>query len=165
MIRTRKNKSKLLASRYSELVTQFPLRPLHDEVDYENALEVAEELVGKIDLSEDQSDYLDVLSDIIQKYESHYYAVRGHGTPLDILKRMLKEQGMGGSDLGRLLGNRPLGEQQSFAAERGLSKTHIPNPRGAFQGQHGFVHRLTGRRVSRAALRLAPFRQAVISSD
>jgi antitoxin component HigA of HigAB toxin-antitoxin module len=37
---------------------------------------------------------------------------------------MLKEQGMGGSDLGRLLGNRPLGSA-ILRGERQLSKAHI----------------------------------------
>jgi HTH-type transcriptional regulator / antitoxin HigA len=109
---------------YAQLVALFPLRPLHDEVDYDNALEVAEALVGSVNLSEDQADYLDVLTDIIQKYEARRHAVRGRGTPLDALKRMLKEQGLGGSDLGRLLGNRPLGGA-ILRGERQLSKTHI----------------------------------------
>jgi hypothetical protein len=55
---------------YAELVALFPLRPLHDEVDYDNALEVAKTLVGSVDLTDDQADYLDVLTDIIQKYEA-----------------------------------------------------------------------------------------------
>ncbi len=73
MIRTVKHKLKPIPAIYAELVTLFPLRPLHDEVDYDNALEVAEALVGSVDLSVDQADYLDVLTDIIQKYE----AIRG----------------------------------------------------------------------------------------
>ena len=109
MIREVKHKSKLMPVGYAELVAQFPLRPLHDEVDYDNALEVAEALVGLVDVSEDQADYLDVLTDIIQKYEARRHSVNGRGSALNSLKRMLKEHGMGGSDLGRLLGNRPLG--------------------------------------------------------
>ncbi len=124
MIRTIKHKSKPMAARYAELVAQFPLRPLHDEVDYDNALEVAEALVGLTDLTEDQADYLDVLTDIIQKYEGRRHAIGGQSNPLDSLKRMLKEQGLGGSDLGRLLGNRPLGGA-ILRGERGLSKAHI----------------------------------------
>jgi len=124
VIRTVKHKSKPMAADYAELLAQFPLRPLHDEVDYGNALEVAEALVGSVDLNEDQADYLDVLTDIIQKYEARRHAIRGQSTPLDTLKRMLKEQGLGGSDLGRLLGNRPLGGA-ILRGERGLSKTHI----------------------------------------
>ena len=124
MIRTIKHRSKSMPAIYAELVALFPLRPLHDEVDYDNALEMAEALVGSVDLSEDQADYLDVLTDIIQKYEAHRHAVSGRGTPLEALKHMLKEQGLGGSDLGRLLGNRPLGGA-ILRGERQLSKTHI----------------------------------------
>jgi len=124
MIRAIKQKSKSMPGDYAGLVSLFPLRPLHDEVDYGNALEVAEALVGSISLSEDQADYLDVLTDIIQKYEALRHAVVGGGTALDTLKRMLKEQGLGGSDLGRLLGNRPLGGA-ILRGERELSKTHI----------------------------------------
>jgi HTH-type transcriptional regulator/antitoxin HigA len=124
MIRTIKHKSKPMPTIYVELVALFPLRPLHDEVDYDNALEVAQALVGSVNLSKDQADYLDVLTDIIQKYETRRHAVGGRGTPLNTLKRMLKEQGMRGSDLGRLLGNRPLGGA-ILRGERQLSKAHI----------------------------------------
>jgi HTH-type transcriptional regulator / antitoxin HigA len=124
MIHTIKHKSKPMPAIYAELVALFPLRPLHDKVDYDNALEVAEALVGSIDLSEDQADYLDVLADIIQKYESSHYAVGGRDTSLNVLKRMLREQGLSGSDLGRILGNRPLGGA-ILRGERNLSKAHI----------------------------------------
>jgi HTH-type transcriptional regulator/antitoxin HigA len=107
----------------AELVVKFPLRPLHDEVDYDNALEMAEALVDSAGLSEDQADYLNVLTDIIQKYEARRHAING-GTPLDTLKRMLKEQGLTGLDLGRLLGNRSLGGA-ILRGERKLSKAHI----------------------------------------
>jgi HTH-type transcriptional regulator/antitoxin HigA len=117
-------KHKPMPATYAELSALFPLRLLRDEVDYDDALEVAEALVGSVDLTEDQADYLDVLSDIIQKYESRRHAVGGRGTPLDRLKRMLKEQSLSGSDLGRLLGNRPLGGA-ILRGERELSKTHI----------------------------------------
>ena len=75
MIHASKQKSKPIPVDYAGLVSLFPLRPLHDEVDYGNALEVAEALVGAVDLSEDQADYLDVLTDIIQKYEAIRHAV------------------------------------------------------------------------------------------
>jgi HTH-type transcriptional regulator/antitoxin HigA len=124
MIRANKQKSKTTPKAYAELVALFPLRPLHDEVDYDNALEIAEALVGPVDLSADQADYLDVLTDIIQKYESRRHRIGGTSTPLDTLKRMLKEQDLTGSDLGRLLGNRPLGGA-ILRGDRKLSKTHI----------------------------------------
>jgi len=70
MIRTIRSKSKTMPTGYGELVALLPLRPLHEEVDYEKAIDVAKALVGSTDLSNDQSDYLDKLTDIIQKYEA-----------------------------------------------------------------------------------------------
>jgi HTH-type transcriptional regulator/antitoxin HigA len=124
MTRAMKQKHRRLPAGYAGLVALFPLRPLHDEVDYDNALEVAEALVGSVGLSEDQADYLDVLTDIVQKYESRRHAIGGRGTPLETLKRMLTERSLSGSDLGRLLGNRPLGGA-ILRGERKLSKAHI----------------------------------------
>jgi antitoxin component HigA of HigAB toxin-antitoxin module len=123
-MRTIKRKLKLIPSSYAELIARFPLRPLHDEVDYDNALEAADALVGLANLNEDQQDYLDVLTDIIQKYEAGRHPITGGGSPLETLKQMLNEQDMGASDLGRLLGNRPLGSA-ILRGERELSKAHI----------------------------------------
>ena len=124
MIKEKKAKSGRLPVNYAQCVAAFPLRPVHDEVDYDNALEVAESLVGLSDLNDDQADYLDVLTDIIQKYEAQRHFIGGGGAPLDALTRILKEQSMTGSDLGRLLGNRRLG-WAILRGKRQLSKAHI----------------------------------------
>ena len=108
---------------YADLISHFPLRPLHDRHDYDNALEVAESLVGS-DLNDDQADYLDVLTDIIQKYESMNYAITGKRDPIKMLKAMMDERGMNGSDLGRLLGNRQLGSL-ILTGRRELSKANV----------------------------------------
>ena len=109
---------------YRELIEAFPLRPINDEHDYDNALEVADTLVGKTDLNEDQSDYLDVLTDIIQKYETTHHAIQARRDPIKALKSRMDERGMTGSDLGRLLGNRQLGSL-ILTKKRELSKAHI----------------------------------------
>ena len=119
-----KKKWKSATKSYAALIDNFPLRPLHDEVDYDNALEVVETLVGSPELTDDEADYLDVLADIIQKYEAIHHAIRGRAEPLSSLKSMLEERDMSGSDLGRLLGSRALGSA-ILRGERDLSKAHI----------------------------------------
>lgn len=109
---------------YAALMSHFPLRPIRDEVNYDNALEVVESLVGRTDMTDDQTDYLDVLTDIIRKYEGQHHPVNGRTTPLASLKNMLEERGMSASDLGRLLGNRALGSA-ILRGDRELSKSHI----------------------------------------
>jgi HTH-type transcriptional regulator / antitoxin HigA len=124
MIRATRNRRPAAATTYRELMAAFPLRPLHDEVDYDNALEAARQLVGLVDLTEDQADYLDLLTDVIQKYETQHHAIRARVKPLETLRQMLKEKGMNASDLGRLLGHRPLGSA-ILRGERQLSKANI----------------------------------------
>ncbi len=70
MVRSRKQNSKSIPKAYAELVRLFPLQPLRDEVKYDHALWMAGALVGSINLSKDQAAYLDVLTDMIQEYES-----------------------------------------------------------------------------------------------
>ena len=119
-----KQKIKVAPGTYADLVRAFPLRPLHDETDYDNALEVAEALVGLTAMTVDQADYLDVLVDIIQKYEARQHAIGGTVTSVATLEQLLEEREMNASDLGRLLGNRALGGA-ILRGQRQLSKAHV----------------------------------------
>ena len=50
--------------RYFVLVRAFPLRPLRSDEDLGRAIQVVDSLVGKPSLSQDEEDYLRVLSDL-----------------------------------------------------------------------------------------------------
>src|SRR5215218_2709674 len=54
---------------YNALVAMHPPRPLRDLVDERNVEEIIAELAGH-KLSADQEDYLDLLSDLLLKYQS-----------------------------------------------------------------------------------------------
>ena len=109
---------------YAALVRMFPPRPIHDKVDLANATEMVDAMAGH-DLTADQEDYLDVLSDLVQKYEDEHSPVRRpRSTPLERLQYLVEQADMTASDLGRLLGNRGLGSLV-LRGRRQLSKTHI----------------------------------------
>jgi HTH-type transcriptional regulator / antitoxin HigA len=109
---------------YAALVRMFPPRTLHDRADLANATEIVDAMAGH-DLTADQEDYLDVLSDLVQKYEDEHFQIRrSRSTPLERLQYMVEQAGMTASDLGRLLGNRGLGSRV-LRGRRQLSKTHI----------------------------------------
>ncbi len=109
---------------YAGLVALFLPRPLHDAVDLRNATEFVDLMAGH-DLSRDQEDYLDLLSDLVDKYESlHTPLARKRLTPVDALRFLIEENGLSASDLGRLLGDRALGPKV-LSGERELSKEHI----------------------------------------
>jgi HTH-type transcriptional regulator / antitoxin HigA len=112
---------------YLELVKRFPLVPLRSEAQYRTAARVLDELlrIDQTKLTPGQSDYLIVLTDLIERYETeHHHIELSQLSGLDSLRFLLAENQMCGSDLGRLLGNRQLGAA-ILRGERELSKEHI----------------------------------------
>ena len=109
---------------YAELVVLCMPRPLHDEVDYRNALAVLDAIAG-FAMNADQNAYFEAISTFVEKYESLHHALGlANLTPIELLRSLMAEHGMNGSDLGRLLGDRSLGHR-IMTGERELSKAHI----------------------------------------
>jgi len=109
---------------YAELVGLFMPRPLHDEVDYRNALGVLDAMAG-FEMNADQEDYFEAVATFVEKYEARHHALDAKGlTPVELLHSLMNEHGMSESDLGRLLGDRSLGHR-ILTGERELSKAHI----------------------------------------
>jgi HTH-type transcriptional regulator/antitoxin HigA len=112
-----------IPKRYAELVRFHPPRPLHDAIDYRNALAIVLALAGH-ELTPDQDDYLDLMSDLIEQYDRATDEIAERSTPLQRLKFAVAQAEMSASDLGRLLGNRGLGSVL-LNGKRELSKAHI----------------------------------------
>jgi len=109
---------------YAELVGLFMPRPLHDEMDYRNALGVLDAMAG-FEMNADQEDYFEAVATFVEKYEARHHALDAKGlTPVELLYSLMNEHGMSESDLGRLLGDRSLGHR-ILTGERELSKAHI----------------------------------------
>jgi len=116
----------------------FP-KPLRDDVGLKNVAEIVDRLAVLDDPTPDQADYLEVLTTLVEAYENrrHPFDV-SHITPLDALKFLMKENGMSGSDLGRLLGSRQLGSA-ILRGDRALSKAHIKRLAEHFHVQPGLL--------------------------
>ena len=61
------------AAIYMSLVARFPLRPLRSDRDLNRAAKIANALAIRDDLTQGETDYLDVLTDMIEKYEATHY--------------------------------------------------------------------------------------------
>jgi HTH-type transcriptional regulator/antitoxin HigA len=90
---------------YAALMDMHLLRPLHDQVDAENAAEMINLLAGH-KLNAQQNDYLDLLSELYEKWESAQFPItRARGA--ELLRLVLSERGDRARDLARLLGIDP----------------------------------------------------------
>ncbi len=110
---------------YDGLLRLHVLRPIHDDIELENAMEIADRLAVLDNLTKDQADYLDALSMMIEAYEADKVNLElSRHNPIEMLKFLLAENDMSGSDLGRLLGSRTLGPA-ILSGKRQLSKNHL----------------------------------------
>jgi HTH-type transcriptional regulator/antitoxin HigA len=87
---------------YAGLMAMHLLRPLHDQVDAENAAEMINLLAGHT-LNAQQNDYLDLLSELYEKWESAQFPIsRARGA--ELLRLVLSERDEGARGLAKLLG-------------------------------------------------------------
>lgn len=109
---------------YKDIVNVELLRPIKDEERYQESLKEIESLIFKDNLSEEEEDYLEILCVIVQQYEDKHHNIQEEKDPIEILKYLLEQNNMNGSDLGKLLGQRQLGSK-ILNKKRELSKKHI----------------------------------------
>jgi HTH-type transcriptional regulator/antitoxin HigA len=87
---------------YAGLMAMHLLRPLHDQVDAENAAEMINLLAGHT-LNAQQNDYLDLLSELYEKWESAQFPIsRARGA--ELLRLVLAERDESARDLSKLVG-------------------------------------------------------------
>ncbi len=89
--------------RYLQLIEAFPLRPIRSERDLAKATVVAGRLAVSVRLSRDERDYLDVLSDLIERYENEHHQIEPRSGP-ELLAFLLEENGLSQSQLARETG-------------------------------------------------------------
>ena len=63
-------------NRYLDLVREFPLRPIRSEKQLDRATSIIHSLIDRMDqLGPGEQDYLDVLADIVEKYELEHHPI------------------------------------------------------------------------------------------
>jgi antitoxin component HigA of HigAB toxin-antitoxin module len=125
MPRVKHISSRELPTDLDSLVRILPPTALHDEVDYENVREMIDALTALPKPTKGQSRYLETLSILFEAYENEHHQIDVEGlSGTDVVRHLLKENGMSASELGRLLGERSLGPK-ILNGDRELSKAHI----------------------------------------
>jgi HTH-type transcriptional regulator/antitoxin HigA len=108
---------------YAGLMEMHLLRPIHDQVDAEDAAEMIDLLAGH-KLNAEQNDYLDLLSDLYEKWESAQFPISRARGP-ELLRFVLGERGERAGDLAELLGIDPSLGYRLVRGERQLTAAQI----------------------------------------
>jgi HTH-type transcriptional regulator / antitoxin HigA len=120
-----------LPKTYDKLIKFHVPRPIHDDVGYQNTVEVIDALAGQ-QVNEDQEDYLLVLSGLVERYESETLPAPRPVSGLAMLKYVLNENGLTGDDLATILDVDRSVAYRILKGERGLTTTHVKELRDRF---------------------------------
>jgi HTH-type transcriptional regulator / antitoxin HigA len=92
------------APAYMKLIRKFPLRPIRSEEELDRAIAMVDALGARIEgLTGDERDYLDVLADLVEKYETDHYP-EPRVDPPAMIRELIAARGITQADVARETG-------------------------------------------------------------
>jgi HTH-type transcriptional regulator / antitoxin HigA len=118
---TRKAKAKDL---YFELVLRLPLRPIRSDKELDAAVKMVDSLLDRKDLAPEEEDYLEVLGDLIEQYES-----KAHPIPpvsdVEMLRHLIEAKGVSQTEVSKATGIADSTISEVLRGKRSLNRNHI----------------------------------------
>jgi len=109
---------------YMDLVARFPLKPIRNDDQHEQAVKIVGDLIGR-KLDAGGSDYLDTLILLVNKYEDENHSPHGiRMTPQEALKAIMNLNDLSQSQIGKIIGSESA-VSMFLKGQRGMSKSHI----------------------------------------
>jgi HTH-type transcriptional regulator/antitoxin HigA len=123
-VKRRKGESRDL---YMDLIRAFPLRPLRSEADRDAAGAIMNKLaIREGRLAAEESDYLDVLSDLIEAYDRRHWPMPPtRSTPVERLRYLMEQTGMSAKGLAERLNCSASLVSLMLSGKRELSKANV----------------------------------------
>ncbi len=83
---------KQTSDRYFVLIRELPLRPISSDAELDLAIAMIDRLLARAELAADEQDYLDVLSDLVERYEDRRYPIE-RVPGVDLLRHLVESSG------------------------------------------------------------------------
>jgi HTH-type transcriptional regulator / antitoxin HigA len=109
---------------YFELVRRFPLRLIESDIELEQARTVLNELLDRDSLDRDGADYLEVLGDLIDRYEQARHPLPPI-SEVDMLHHFLDTRGLTRSEVARETRIAVSTLSSILAGKRRMNRDHI----------------------------------------
>jgi HTH-type transcriptional regulator / antitoxin HigA len=108
---------------YEDLVRLYPPRKIHDQVELETVTEIADWLALRAK-NDAQLDYLELLGDLIDQYESLPAEADKPANPVKILRYLVEENQITTRQLGTVLGVDHSVASRILSGERSITVEH-----------------------------------------
>lgn len=100
------------------------MRPIESEIELERARSILNELLDREALDRDRADYLDVLGDLIGRYEEAHHPLPPI-SEVDMLRHLLDARGLTRADVARGAGISGSSLASILAGKRRMSRDHV----------------------------------------
>jgi HTH-type transcriptional regulator / antitoxin HigA len=108
---------------YEELARLYVPRKIHDKVSAQSATELVDWLAVRAH-SADQIEFLDLVSDLLDQYESQFVKNDGPTDPVELLCYLVEENGISARELGKILGVDRSVASRILKGERTITLAH-----------------------------------------
>jgi HTH-type transcriptional regulator / antitoxin HigA len=109
---------------YLTLIRRLPLRPIRTDAELDAAICVIDELTDRDDLSVAETEYLDVLGDLVEKYEDEHVEIP-YVSDAAMLRSLMEEKGVRQADVVRNTGISKTVLSLVLNGKRDLTREHI----------------------------------------
>jgi HTH-type transcriptional regulator/antitoxin HigA len=109
---------------YLALVASLPLRPIRNERELDRAIQRLDELLARRKLSKSEQDYLEVLTDLVQKYEASTQPMKPV-SDADMLSFLMESRGITQNELAAATGIVNTTLSAVVHGKRRLTREHV----------------------------------------
>ena len=109
---------------YLVLVGRFPLRPIRSNKALDAAVEMVDSLLDRKNLSSEEEDYLEVLGDLIERYESEEHPV-APVSDAQMLRHLIEAKGVSQTEVSSATGIADSTISEVLKEKRSLNRNHI----------------------------------------
>jgi HTH-type transcriptional regulator/antitoxin HigA len=109
---------------YRDLCSEYLPRPIHNNSECEKATAIMDALCVFETLNEEQSDYLETVTDFVEEYEQLSDSVSDPITGLEVLRQLACDQGISGADISRILGGSRMLGAMILSGKRRITADH-----------------------------------------
>ena len=117
---------------YLGLVREFPLRPIRSDAELDRAIAMIDSLIARDDLGSGEEDYVDVLGDLVHRYEAEHDPIASV-PDAEMIRFLIESNDMTQAELAQRCEIAESTISEILAGKRKLSRRHIATMAGVFR--------------------------------